>query len=144
VILTLQQDILNQRNSEETKNNSRIKILKALWTSNQYDEDVKRRFILFLNNLFYIENTELNIKFDQALQTLTGGKITMGIIETAQEIAREEGIEKGIKKGIKKTKLEVAKTMKSYGYPAEDITKITGLSLKEIEALVPIKTKAAQ
>jgi predicted transposase/invertase (TIGR01784 family) len=141
VILTLQQEILNQKNSEQTKNNSRIKILKALWASNQYDEDVKRRFIVFLNNLFYIENTELNIKFDQALQTLTGGKITMGIIETAQEIAREEGIEKG----IKKNKLEVAQTMKSYGYPAEDITKITGLSLKEIEAInIDVPPKAAK
>jgi predicted transposase/invertase (TIGR01784 family) len=60
----------------------------------------------------------------------------MGIIETAQEIAREEGIEKN--------KLEVAQTMKSYGYSAEEIAKITGLSLKEIEALAPIKTKAAQ
>lgn len=49
--------------------------------------------------------------------------------------ARKEGIKKGIEQGEKRKQLEIAKNMKEEKIPIEQIEKITGLSLKEIENL---------
>nr|WP_255542927.1 hypothetical protein [Pedobacter sp. ASV19] len=40
--------------------------------------------------MIHIEDEELNTKFDQQLRTLTGEKITMGIIETEKMLNIEE------------------------------------------------------
>ena len=49
--------------------------------------------------------------------------------------ARKEGIKKGIEQGEKRKQLEIAKNMKEEKIPIEQIEKITGLSLEEIEKL---------
>ena len=49
--------------------------------------------------------------------------------------ARKEGIKKGIEQGEKRKQLELAKNMKEEKIPIEQIEKITGLSLEEIEKL---------
>jgi predicted transposase/invertase (TIGR01784 family) len=43
-----------------------------------------------------------------------------------------EGLEEGVKKGRKETKLEIARGMRSAGYKADEIAKLTGLPLSEI------------
>lgn len=59
--------------------------------------------------------------------------------EKAKEEGKNEGIEKGMKKGIekgiKKGKKETAKNLLSMNISIEDISKATGLSIKEIELL---------
>ena len=55
-----------------------------------------------------------------------------------QEIAeayKEEGLREGFDKGVEKGKLEDAKAMKTLGYAAIDIQKVTGLSLEVIAGL---------
>ena len=53
--------------------------------------------------------------FDNQIEQLTGGAITMGIIETIKKIEREEGFEKGMErgmeKGIEKGKQEVIENL---------------------------------
>ena len=52
-----------------------------------------------MKNFIYVGNEEINRKFDKQIEQLTGGAITMGIIETIKKIEREEVFEKGIEKG---------------------------------------------
>ena len=47
----------------------------------------------------------------------------------------EQGIEQGIEKGIKQNNIDVAKKMLEEKLPLETISKITGLSIKEITEL---------
>lgn len=56
-------------------------------------------------------------------------------MRTAEEKGIKKGIEKGIEKGIKKGKIETAKIAKAEGVSFEFISKMTGLSKKEIQDL---------
>ena len=46
---------------------------------------------------------------------------------------RKEGIKEGMEKGIKQEKKETARNMIKFGMKIEDIAKITGLTVSEIE-----------
>ena len=58
---------------------------------------------------------------------------------SAKNIAREEGIEigreEGLKEGLNKGKIEIAKNMLKKGYKIDDISELSGLSIKEVEDL---------
>ena len=56
-------------------------------------------------------------------------------IAYAEKVGRREGREEGREEGILNEKTENARKMKSKGYPLQDISEITGLSIDEIEAL---------
>jgi len=47
----------------------------------------------------------------------------------------EKGMEKGIEKGMVEEKIKICKQMLKHGLPINDISKITGLSLEEINKL---------
>ena len=47
----------------------------------------------------------------------------------------EQGISQGFKQGSNDTKKEIVRNMKEMNYPIEDIKKITGLSIEEIEKI---------
>lgn len=49
--------------------------------------------------------------------------------------AKDEGKKEGKKEGIEETELNIAKRMKNSNFSFDDIAKITGLSLEEIEKL---------
>ncbi|HIS23536.1 MAG TPA: hypothetical protein IAC09_08865 [Candidatus Cryptobacteroides intestinipullorum] len=51
------------------------------------------------------------------------------------DTAREDGIAIGIAQGRTEGLIEVAKSMKTMGIPEETISRATGLSKREIEAL---------
>jgi predicted transposase/invertase (TIGR01784 family) len=89
--------------------------------------------------LIYIENPDLNRKFNNEVVKLTGAKINMGIIEAVQEVAREEGKEAGLIKGKEEGKheiaLKIAIRMKQAGYSLKEIAQLTELNLQEIQAL---------
>jgi predicted transposase/invertase (TIGR01784 family) len=55
--------------------------------------------------------------------------------ERGEKRAEERGEERGEKRGLKKAFQEIAKIMKSKGYPSAEIVEITGLSAEEIEKL---------
>ena len=57
------------------------------------------------------------------------------IMNSEKRIAREEGHEEGIKEGQEQNKIEIAKKMLSDNINIDNISKYTGLSLKEIEEL---------
>ena len=48
----------------------------------------------------------------------------------------QEGIQEGIRKGQQEKALEIARSMKAMGMTSEQIMKVTGLSLAEIESLL--------
>jgi predicted transposase/invertase (TIGR01784 family) len=54
------------------------------------------------------------------------------IIMTYGQKLMKEGRKEGEQKGRKETRLEIAKGMRSAGYKADDIAKLTGLPLSEI------------
>ena len=47
----------------------------------------------------------------------------------------KQGTREGIKQGTKEKEIEIVRNMKEMNYPIEDIKKITGLSIEEIEKI---------
>jgi predicted transposase/invertase (TIGR01784 family) len=58
------------------------------------------------------------------------------IMPTLAQRLRDEGKHEGIKEGIKEEKLETARRMLHDDFPIESIIKYTGLTEKEIKALL--------
>jgi len=56
-------------------------------------------------------------------------------MEIGREEGREEGIEKGRKEGMEKEKFDIAKNMLADNFDVDVITKITGLSVAQIQQL---------
>ena len=61
------------------------------------------------------------------------------VVDTARdegkEEGREEGKEEGKEEGREERNMEIAKTMKAEGFSSEQISRLTGLSIEEIEKL---------
>ena len=106
--------------------------------------------------------TESSLELDKESNELMGKKDTEKLVSRAKELssdgeyvrlfdkeenykelirntelaeAREEGVKQGIEQGSKETALENAKNAIALGLDDETISKITGLSIKEIESL---------
>ena len=70
-------------------------------------------------------------------------KDKLSAIETAREKGLAEGLEKGLERGLKKgkeegehdAKIETAQNLLSMGLSVNQISKATGLSIKDINAL---------
>ena len=56
-------------------------------------------------------------------------------MEEGREEGRKEGREEGLKEGRKEGRADVARNLLSIGMPLEDIAKVTGLEIKDIEQL---------
>ncbi|WP_229215870.1 hypothetical protein [Dyadobacter frigoris] len=95
VILTAQKVSLSFKIPESELGEQRLGIVRALVESKRYDNEKIRRFLFFLKTFIYIENSEINGKFDSEVNLLTGNETSMGIIEAIKMITLEEGIEKG-------------------------------------------------
>ena len=85
--------------------------------------DFMKQFSSNIDNLKYLDEQEALMKAFR-----TDAKI-------AEEKAAKAGLEKGEKNGEKKKAIEIAKNAIGHGWGNEDISKITGLSVKEIENL---------
>lgn len=112
----------------------RLTIAKALLSYN-YTHDRIISFMGFLRSFIFIDNENINRIFDQQIETLTGGRIDMGIIETIKMQERREGKLEGKLEGRHEEALEIAREMKKDKFPADKIAKFTKLSIQEIEAL---------
>ncbi|MFT3945795.1 MAG: hypothetical protein QM763_02380 [Agriterribacter sp.] len=98
-VLAAQKALLQGKLPEEELAIHRLTVARALIQSKKFSHKKIEKLLLFLKNFIYIGNKEINRKFNNQIEQLTGGTVTMGIIETIKKIEREEGIEIGIKKG---------------------------------------------
>lgn len=77
--------------TDKQLNRTRVLILQALRQSGNYSIQQIENFAHFLTHFIYIQDKKENRIFDEALQQVTSGGLTMGIVETVKAIAREEG-----------------------------------------------------
>lgn len=115
IVLAAQKALLQGKVPEEEMANHRLAVAKALIQSKKFSHEKIEKLLFFLKNFIYIGNEEINSKFDKQIEQLTGGTITMGIIETIKKIEREEAFEIGIEKGIEKGKLQVVQNLLNAG-----------------------------
>lgn len=112
----------------------KLKIAKELLVR----EMPKRKIRVLMNFLrYYVRflDPENNGIFEKELEKIKGGRrITMGIEELLLDRAKNEGISLERAKALEEKK-EMIKTFKELGIAIADISKGTGLSVKEIEAL---------
>lgn len=60
-----------------------------------YPHDKILSFLAFLKSFLYIDNQEINSKFDTIVEQLTKRETTMGVMDAIKQIAREEEKKKG-------------------------------------------------
>jgi predicted transposase/invertase (TIGR01784 family) len=132
VVIAAQQEAIYNKNEQDGLFNTRMKIVKALKASNKFNYKKIKEFLYFMDQLIPLTDKKLKTIFDKEITNLFGGKITMGIMEAVREQILDEGIEQGIGKGIAQIAIEMKKDL----FPIEQISKLTKLSLEEIEALV--------
>jgi len=83
----------------------------------------------------YYENDLKRYLVDQAVrQTAEQKGMEMGM-EKGMEMGIEMGIEKGVELGIEQAKLDVARNLLIDGMTIEQVARVTGLSMKDIESL---------
>lgn len=147
VILACQKAHSEGKVPDEELGEGRLTIAKALLQHN-YPHDKILSFLGFLKNILYIDNQEINRKFDTITEHLTEKETSMGaIIEALKQIAREEGKlegkQEGRLEGKQEGKLEgkyeqsvtIARELKKEGLSVEFIAKTTGLPREVIEKL---------
>ncbi|MDR6784533.1 hypothetical protein [Pedobacter africanus] len=97
---------------------------------------VKHKGIMnFIKYYMNFENPKMMITFDRELQALTGRTTPMGTEEYLLQKREAEGLQKGEAKGRHDEAVEIASEMKKDKFPVETISKLTKLTIKEIEAL---------
>jgi hypothetical protein len=99
IVLAAQKVLAADKIPEVELAEQRLMLARIMINSKKYNRDRIRRFLYFLKTFIYIDNAELNSKFDQQIALLTNNVNTMGIIETIQMLTLEEGIEKGLEQG---------------------------------------------
>ena len=121
-----QKAFLEDKVNDEELGEQRMLIVKALLNQG-YERQRIIGFLVFLKNFIFIDNEEINSRFDKQVVELTGGTIDMGIIETIKMQERREGRHEEA--------LEIAREMKKDKFPIEQIAKLTKLTIEEIKAL---------
>ena len=134
IILACQKALLEGKIPEEVLSKDRLIIAKALIKS-RYSQERVLALLVFLKNFIYISNQEINRIFDIEIQQISGGNITMGIIETVRRHQIEDAMLEGKLEGEHKKAVDIAREMKKEGMPVAQIMKFTKLSAKEIEKL---------
>jgi predicted transposase YdaD len=138
IVLACQMALLEGHILDEELGEKRLAIAKTL-LSQGYNHERIISLLVFLKNFIFIDNKDINSKFDKIIETLTGGTINMGIIETLKMQERREGKLEGKLEGEALGRhaeaLEIAREMKKDKFPLETIVKLTKLTTKEIEAL---------
>lgn len=142
VVLACQKALLEGKVPEEELGKGRSTIARALVRTGRYDKETIKMFLLFLKNVIFIENEEINEKFDSYIYEITGGSINMGIIEAVKKIELERSVFKGRQEERARAeaekraeKIESAKKMLSKGFEPAMIADILSLSIEEVEKL---------
>lgn len=100
----------------------------------------------FLKNFLYINNVEVNSIFENEIVNLTGGKITMGILEAVKKVEKararyeglqeglQEGRQEGLQEGAMKKSYEVVKNLiLQLALPDEQIARLSGTSTEFVQ-----------
>ena len=93
--------------------------------------DFMKQFSSNIDNLKYLDEQEALMKAFRTDAKIAEEKAAKAGLEKGEQI----GLEKGEKNGEKKKAIEIAKNAIDHGLKNEDISKITGLSVKQIENL---------
>ena len=93
--------------------------------------DFMKQFSSNIDNLKYLDEQEALMKAFRTDAKIAEEKAAKAGLEKGEQI----GLEKGKKNGEKKKAIEIAKNAIAMDLKNEDISKITGLSVKEIENL---------
>ena len=93
--------------------------------------DFMKQFSSNIDNLKYLDEQEALMKAFRTDAKIAEEKAAKAGLEKGEQI----GLKKGEKNGEKKKAIEIAKNAIDHGLKNEDISKITGLSVKEIENL---------
>ena len=64
-----------------------------------------------------------------------GKKRTVSIINRGIREGREEGLQKGLQEGIERRGVEIALNLIGEGFDTSTISKVTGLTISQIDAL---------
>ena len=126
----MSKSLLEGKIPEKQLGEERLSIAKALLSHN-YDHDRITSFLIFIKNFIYINNEDINCKFDQLISELTGGEINMGILE----IVRMQDRRDAKLEGQHEAALKIARELKKEGLTVDFIAKTTKLSHKEIASL---------
>ena len=106
----------------------RLTIAKAL-LKHHYERDRIIRFLTFLKNFLYINDLEINSIFEQEIVNLTGGTITMGILEAVKKIEKERARHEGLQEGAMQKSYEVVRNLiQQLVLPDEQIAQLAGTS----------------
>lgn len=114
------------------------KILRLLETEKP---EIVILFSRWLNNLLGYHDIEINeslssLKEVREMFATKLKKYRKELLQEGIEQGIAQGIEKGIEKGTDSAKIEIAKKMLSLGYTVDNICAVTGLSRKEVNALL--------
>ena len=93
--------------------------------------DFMKQFSSNIDNLKYLDEQEALMKAFRTDAKIAEEKAAKAGLEKGEQI----GLKKGEKNGEKKKAIEIAKNAIAMDLKNEDISKITGLSVKEIENL---------
>lgn len=88
----------------------------------------------FLTYYVNFRNKEMMIKFEQEAEKLTGRTEPMGVREILLDRAKREGREEERLKALAEKK-QMARDLKTNGVDLDIISKVTGLSIEEINKL---------
>ncbi|SEP27230.1 hypothetical protein [Mucilaginibacter sp. OK283] len=135
-------DLKSSRERDELLLNLKLNLTRLL-LAKQIAKEKIRVLMNFLRYYIRFENQDINTKFEQQVEILTGRSNTMGIEELLLDRAEKKGEKKGERKGERKGRSEgekakaiaIAREMKKEAMPVAQIEKFTGLSAEEIEKL---------
>ena len=134
ILLACQKSLLEGKIAEDVLGRDRLIIAKALINCG-YSHDRIMALLGFLKNFIYIKDQEINRIFDQQIEQISGGTITMGVIEAIRKQEREEGERRGKLEGEYQKSLEIARNMKNEGMSLAQIMRFTKLSAEELKKL---------
>lgn len=133
ILIACQKSLLEGKIAEDVLGRDRLIIAKALINCGSSHDRIMA-LLGFLKNFIYIKDQEINRIFDQ-IEQISGGTITMGVIEAIRKQEREEGERRGKLEGEYKKSLEIARNMKNEGMSLAQIMRFTKLSAEELKKL---------
>ena len=118
----------------ETRFDKWVYLLKHLHELEEIPEKLRDRIFIKLFNQAEVANLtkEEMETYDESQKVYWDN---YAVMKSTKEIAKREGMQKGIQKGREEERLMMARAMKEDGHPIEMITKYTGLTKEQIEAL---------
>ena len=115
VVLACQKSLLEGKVPEEELGEDRSTIARALIETGRYGKDRIVSFLVFLKNFIFIDNEEINRKFDELIYEVSGGTIDMGVIEVLKKQERQQGLEQGLQQGAEQKSYEVVSNLLAAG-----------------------------